>query len=75
MRTIKIYSGMSEEYEIIRTNAPDQIIEEQLKEYYDSEPYKLLIDAGYTVDLIGCQYDFDDCLPEIDKEFDLYNYI
>lgn len=75
MRTIKIYSGMSEEYEIIRTNAPNQIIEEQLKEYYDSEPYKLLIDAGYTVDLIGCQYDFDDCLPDIDKEFDLYNYI
>ena len=75
MRTIKIYSGMAEEYEIIRTDAPNLVIEEQLKEYYDSEPYKLLIDAGYTVDLIGCQYDFDDCLPEIDKEFDLYNYI
>ena len=31
MRTIKIYSGMTEEYEIIRTDAPNQVIEEQLQ--------------------------------------------
>ena len=38
MRTIKIYSDMTEEYEIIRTDAPNQVIEEQLKRYYDGEP-------------------------------------
>lgn len=75
MRTIKIYSGMAEEYEIIRTDAPNQVIEEQLKRYYDGEPYELLTNSGYTVDVIGCQYDFDDGLPEIDKSFDLYDYV
>lgn len=75
MRTVKIFPGMSDEYEIIRTDAPDQIIEEQLKVYYDGEPYELLTSAGYTVDVVGCQYDFDDGLPETDTEFDLYNYI
>lgn len=74
MRIIKIFSGMSGEYEIIRTDAPDTAIEEQLKKYYDGEPYELLTNAGYTVDEIGCQYDFDDGLPEIDKDFDLYGY-
>lgn len=75
MRTIKIFSGMSGEYEIIRTDAPDQTIEGQLKSYYDGEPYELLTSAGYTVDVVGCQYDFDDGLPEIDKGFDLYDYV
>ena len=49
MRTIKIYSGMTEEYEIIRTDAPNQVIEEQLKRYYDGEPYELLTNSGYAV--------------------------
>lgn len=34
MRTIKIYSGIAEEYEIIRTDAPNQVIEEQLKRIF-----------------------------------------
>lgn len=75
MRTIKIYSGMAEEYEIIRTDAPNQVIEEQLKRYYDGEPYELLTNAGYTVDMIGCQYDFADGLPKMNKSFDLYDYV
>jgi len=66
---------MSDEYEIIRTNAPDKAIENQLKEYDNGEPYELLTNSGYTVDVIGCQYDFDDGQPEIDKEFDMYYYI
>ena len=75
MRTTKIYSGMTEEYEIIRTDAPNQVIEEQLKRYYDGEPYELLTNSGYAVEIVGSQYDFDDGLPDIDKEFDLYGYI
>lgn len=68
-------SGMAEEYEIIRTDAPNQVIEEQLKRYYDGEPYELLTNSGYAVEIVGSQYDFDDGLPDIDKEFDLYGYI
>lgn len=83
MRTIKITAGMTPEFEIIRTNAPDSIIEEQLKTHIRMEeqgepilyPYGVFEQNGFFVYVIGCQDD-DELVDtiKIDKEFDYYNY-
>ena len=85
-RTIKITAGMTQEFEIISTNAPDHVIKAQLmyiaaceeegKEVPEN-PYGIIEEFGYTVNLIGCQDDLSqEDLEEaiIDKEFDYYNF-
>lgn len=84
-RTIKITAGMTQEFEIISTNAPDHVIKAQLmyiaaceeegKEIPEN-PYGMIKEFGYTVNLIGCQDDLSqEDLEEaiIDKEFDYYD--
>ena len=81
-RTIKITAGMTSEYEIIWTNAPDEVIERQLantsqlqengKEIADT--YGFIKAEGYICNILGCQDDFDEEQPIIDKNFDYYDY-
>lgn len=79
-RMIKITAGMTGEFEIISTNAPDQLIEKQLKDNIKREenlkpienPYGIIEKEGYTVNLIGCHSIDEE--PTIDKEFDYYDY-
>lgn len=83
MQTIKLMAGMTNEYEIIKTDAPINLINQQLRQnnelqeslkagYFD--PYLLLTESGYEVEIIGCQDDFDQQEIEIDIELDYYNY-
>lgn len=84
-RNIKITAGMTMEYEIITTNAPDCVIEANLK--YNSclqeegekinNPYEVIEAMGYKAICIGSQDDFDfDDLKEmnVEAEFDYYDY-
>ena len=85
-RTIKITAGMTQEFEIISTDAPDSVIKAQLT--YTSacqedgeqieNPYSVIEAMGYTVNCLGCQDDFDSEDMEtaiIDAEFDYYDYL
>jgi len=57
MVTVKIYAGMTGEYEVIETDAPISLIEEQLRRINELEeegrivknPYDLLENEGYQV--------------------------
>lgn len=85
-RTIKITAGMTQEFEIISTNAPDYVIKAQLMyiavceeegKQVPENPYGMIEEFGYTVNLIGCQDDFDSedmKTAIIDKEFDYYDF-
>lgn len=84
-RTIKITAGMTQEFEIISTNAPDNVIKTQLMYISTCEeegktvpenPYEIIEKFGYSVNCLGCQDDFDsDTLKNvvIDAEFDYYD--
>lgn len=74
-RKIKLYAGMTSEYEIISTNAPDELIIRQMTATIQSDatdPYGIIEEAGYNVDVLGCQDDYDDGEIVVDKEFDYY---
>lgn len=84
-RLVKFSAGMTNEFEIIITNAPDCVIEANLK--YNScleeegeainNPYEVIEVMGYKAICIGSQNDFDfDDLKEmnIEAEFDYYDY-
>ena len=84
-RNIKITAGMTMEYEIISTNAPDDVIEKQLKENSKlqeeretiNNSYEVIEAMGYKAICIGSQDDFNsDDLKEIniEAEFDYYDY-
>lgn len=81
-QTIKLYAGMTGEYEIIRTAAPKHLIEQQLIRNNElsengitiGNPYDLLEQNGYTVEIVGCQDDFDETEIELDYELDYYDY-
>lgn len=80
-RTVKLMAGLTPEYEIISTNAPDSVIKAGMSYVnFCSEAgeniensYAVIEAMGYVVNLIGCQEDFEeDDLKEvvIDAEFD-----
>lgn len=84
-RLIKFSAGMTNDFEIIITNAPDCVIEANLK--YNSclqeeretinNPYEVIEAMGYKAICIGSQNDFDFYdLKEmnIEAEFDYYDY-
>mgnify|MGYP004493996769 CR=1 FL=1 len=82
-RTIKITAGMTSEYEIIWTNAPDELIENQLAHNNQLEesgkeivnPYGFIEAEGYICNILGnssSAENIDDLI--IDKEFDYYDY-
>lgn len=75
MRLIKFYGGMTDEYEIIKTNAPDNIICAAINENSmgNTNPYDLITKSGYSLEIIGCQDDFDDKpIPKCDVLIDTY---
>ena len=81
-RLICLTSGMLGEFEIIKTNATDGLIEEQLRlncrkevdgEEID-EAYGLIEEQGYTVELVGSNSSIDDIPDEVNNTFDWYNY-
>lgn len=83
-RTIKITAGMTQEFEIIWTDAPDYVIKAQLTYNNACEeegktienPYYVIEELGYTANCLGCQVDFDSEDMEtaiIDAEFDYYD--
>ena len=83
-RTVKITAGMTQEFEIISTDAPDYVIKAQLTYNNACEeegkaienPYYVIEELGYTANCLGCQDDFDSEDMEtaiIDAEFDYYD--
>ncbi|MFR1944846.1 MAG: hypothetical protein ACLS20_06070 [Faecalimonas umbilicata] len=81
-RLICLTSGMLAEFEIIKTNATDGLIEEQLRlncrkevdgEEID-EAYGLIEEQGYTVELVGSHSSMDDIPDEVNNTFDWYDY-
>lgn len=84
-RTVKIKAGMTQEFELISTDAPDNVIKTQLMYISTCEeegkqvpenPYGMIEEFGYTVNCIGCQDDFDSedmKTAIIDAEFDYYD--
>ena len=84
-RTIKITAGMTQEFEIMWTNAPDYVIKAQLMYIAACEeegkqvlenPYGMIEEFGYVANVIGSQdslttEDLEDAI--IDEEFDYYN--
>ena len=72
---------MSEEYEVIRTDAPNELIEEQLRlnckremEGETVQSYDLLEEKGYTVELVGSHMSVHDMPSGIDATFDWLDY-
>lgn len=81
-RLICLTSGMLGEFEIIKTNATDGLIEEQLRlncrkevdgEEID-EAYGLIEEQGYTVELVGSHSSMDDIPDEVNNTFDWSDY-
>ena len=85
LRTVKITAGMTQEFEIILTNATDEVIKLQLMyisileeegKTVPENPYWIIEEFGYVVNVLGCQDDFDSEDMEnaiIDCEFDYYD--
>ena len=79
-RTIKITAGMTQEFEIIWTNAPDHVIKAQLMyiaaceeegKQVPENPYGMIEEFGYVANVIGNQDGTEDAI--IDAEFDYYD--
>ena len=83
-RTIKITAGMTQEFEIIWTNAPDHVIKAQLmyiaaceeEKQVPENLYGMIEEFGYVTNVIGSQdslttEDLEDAV--IDAEFDYYD--
>lgn len=84
-RTVKFYGGMTGEFELISTDAPNSVIKAQLT--YTSacqedgeqieNPYAIIEAMGYVVNVLGNHDDFDSEDMEtaiIDAEFDYYEF-
>ena len=84
-RTVKITAGMTQEFEIISTDAPDNVIKMQFMYINTLEeegktvpenPYWIIEEFGYVCNCLGCQDDFDSDdmkTATIDAEFDYYD--
>ena len=80
IRTVRLFAGMTGEYVIIQTDAPDDLIKEQIrvnnqdleqgKEITDE--FSFITDKGYNVEVL-CDHDSNDGV-ECDVEIDLYAY-
>ena len=84
-RTIKITAGMTQEFDIMWTNAPDYVIKAQLMyiaaceeggKQVPENPYGMIEEFGYVANVMGNQdslttEDLEDAI--IDAEFDYYD--
>lgn len=81
-----ITAGMTTEFDLISTNAPDSVIEKQLAHINRLEeqgeavplynPYTVIVEEGYDVSIIGNQDMREEEIEsiEIDEYFDFYDY-
>lgn len=84
VRSIRIHAGMTGECEIIRTDAPDCIIEAQIRENSNKQengtvivdPYALIKSKGFTIEVVMNSELDAECNMEVpvDAEFDLHQY-
>ena len=82
-RIIKIFAGMTQEFEVISTNAPNSVIKANLQFISTCEeegekienPYAVIEAMGYVVEVLGSQddFDFDDVEEAFDESFDYYD--
>ena len=80
-RIIKITAGMTQEVEVISTNAPNSVIKANLQFISTCEeegetienPYAVIEAMGYIVDVIDCEDD-DDLEEVVDEAFDYYDF-
>lgn len=83
-RTIKMFAGMTGEFEVISTNAPNSVILANMKYVTKLEeegstvenPYAIIEAMGFTTNVLGSHEDFSsDDLENaiIDESFDYYN--
>lgn len=84
LRIIKLFAGLTEEFEIIETDAPDSVIVANISYInnclenasFPEDPYEVIKAMGYHVTLMGSHEDYDNevVMRIIDKEFDYYKY-
>lgn len=80
MRNVKFTAGMTQEFEVIKTNAPSDLIEKQLMFNADLEyhgyaidnPYGMLEENGYSVQLITSSD--EECYFDCEETYDWYDY-
>lgn len=78
MKTYKLYAGMTGEFEIIRTDAPESVVIDYIiacsdMELPENDPELFFTKKGYRIEFLGCQY--DDIDINFDAEIDTYDYI
>ena len=80
-KTYKLYAGMTGEFEILKTDAPESVVIDYIiaagnVDLPEDDPEKFFTDRGHAVDFLACQ-DNDDLAEEIavDQEIDVYDYI
>lgn len=85
IRTIKLFGGLTGEFELIITNAPDSVLEAHMT-YVSAcqkngepieKPYALIESMGFFVGILGSHEDFTEeelAVTVIDKEFDYYQF-
>ncbi len=78
MNSYKIFAGPMEEYEIIRTDAPIELVEQQVSLNNSfigdgeviQDPYNLIREKGFQIEIIANHIDFEND-NEI-NEFDIF---
>lgn len=78
MNTIKLYAGMTGEFEVLKTDAPENIVIDYIvacsnMTLPENDPELFFTEKGYHIEFLGCQY--DDLEINFDKEIDIYDYI
>lgn len=81
-RNVKLSAGLTGEYEIIRTDAPDSAIKAEIVyfnavtevgDWKSDIEYPIITALGYNVECLGCHMDFDEEeIIKVDIEFDRY---
>lgn len=81
MKIYKLYAGMTGEFEILKTDAPESVVIDYIiaasnANLPEDDPEKFFTDRGYYIDFLACQDD-DEIADEIaiDQEIDVYDYI
>ena len=80
LKIYKLYAGLTGEFEIFRTDAPESVVIEYAGKYVrgtlpGNDPDLFWEQTGYSVKFLACQDDDDikDIIP-VDCEIDLYDY-
>ena len=77
MRIVKIYAGMIGEFEILRTDATDDVLHQYIKACSDNtlpdnDPVLFFKKHGCSVEFLACQHDDEADKINADVEIDSY---